>query len=83
MDIRDNLRQLINDKGLIQSVLAERASLTPAKHSSILRKTRKLDANELFDLCHVLEINPEDLARYPSNNAKASTSANYNGMHTA
>lgn len=83
MDIRDNLRQLINDRGLIQSVLAERASLTPAKLSSILRKTRKLDANELFNLCYVLEINPEDLARYPSDDAKVSDSCNHNDLHTA
>lgn len=63
IDVRDGLKKIIAEQGLIQSVVAERAELTPMKLSSILNKKRKLDSNEMFKLCDVLKITPDELKR--------------------
>lgn len=64
VDVRDNLKELIKDKGLIQASIAKRINLSPSTLSMILNKTRRLDANELFDICRALEITPMDLYNY-------------------
>lgn len=64
MDIRENLRAVVSDKGYIQAVIATKANIAPCKLSAILNKSRKLEANELFDLCDALEITPMELKEY-------------------
>ena len=64
MDIRDNLREFIKDKGYSQTKLAAKSNLSGVQLSQILLKKRKLDANELFDLCHAIEITPSELRNY-------------------
>lgn len=65
-DVRENLKAIITNSGYKQTVIAQKAQLTPAKLSGILNKSRKLDANEMFALCEVLEITPEQLLNYKS-----------------
>lgn len=65
-DIRDNLKAVINDKGFIQAVIAHKANISPVKLSQILNKGRKLEANELFDICSAIEMSPTDLSNYKS-----------------
>ena len=65
-DIRLKLRNVIRDKGYIQSVIAKRAGLSPMKLSLILNLERKLEANELFDVCRVIEMTPMELKEYES-----------------
>lgn len=60
-DVRDGLKNLIEERGLIQATVAKKASLTPMKLSAILNKSRRLEANEMFELCNVLDITPEEL----------------------
>ncbi len=50
MDIRDNIRIYIRDKGLTQAILARRAGMTPAKLSAALSGRRGLEANEFIRL---------------------------------
>lgn len=64
IDIRDKLKDVIADKGYIQAVIAKKANMNPSKLSSILNKKRKLEANELFDLCNVIEMTPVELKEY-------------------
>ncbi|MCM1439911.1 MAG: helix-turn-helix domain-containing protein [Roseburia sp.] len=63
-DIRDNLKVVIRDKGYIQAVIAKKANISPCKLSQILNKSRKLEANELFDICEVIEMTPSELRNY-------------------
>lgn len=63
-DVRENLKEIIADGGYKQNVIAQKAQLTAAKLSAILNKSRKLDANEMFTLCEVLGITPEQLLNY-------------------
>lgn len=64
VDIRDNLKQVIEERCCIQASIARRANISPAKLSLILSKNRKLEANELFDLCNALDMTPVELKNY-------------------
>lgn len=63
-DIRDNLKAVIKCKGFVQATIAKKANLAPAKLSQILNKERRLEANELFNLCEALEMTPTELRSY-------------------
>ena len=64
VDIRDKLKAFLWDKGYSQKRVAEMANLSDSKLSAILLKRRKLDANELFDICNAIEITPSELREY-------------------
>lgn len=60
-DVRDRLNAEINISGLRRRIVAERAHLTPQQLSDITSKRRRLDANEMLDLCAAIGITPNDL----------------------
>lgn len=64
MDIRENLKLFITEKGYMKSIIARKSNLTPSQFSNILNKSRKLDANELFDICNTLDITPDELKNF-------------------
>ncbi len=64
-DIRDNLRQIFEDKGLVQAKFAKRVEMTPVQISGILNKKRRLEANELFCFCDALNMSPMEIQEYP------------------
>ena len=61
IDARDGLAREIAARGLKQSYIAEKTGLTNQQLSDIIRKRRKLDANEMFDICSILGVTPNDL----------------------
>ena len=65
-DIRDNLKQMIVNKGLKQSVVAAKSGLTSEQLSNILNRKRQLEAGELFAICDTIGTTPERLLRYSS-----------------
>lgn len=65
-DIRDNLRQIFEDKGLVQAKFAKRLEMTPVQISGILNKKRRLEANELFCFCDALNMSPKEIQDYPA-----------------
>jgi len=60
-DVRDALKDIIEEKGYKRKVIAEKAHLTPYILSSVLNKNRRLDVNELVNICKALEIEPAEL----------------------
>lgn len=66
MDIRENLKNVIEEKGYMQSAIARKSKLSPYKLSMVLNKQRKLDANELFDVCDAIDMTPTELREYKS-----------------
>lgn len=64
-DIRDNLRQIFEDRGLVQAKFAKRVEITPVQISGILNKKRRLEANELFCFCDALNMSPKEIQEYP------------------
>lgn len=64
-DIRDNIRIAMKDRCFLQSSIAAKAHMSPSVLSMILSKKRRLEANELYDLCEAMEISPTELrSRY-------------------
>lgn len=63
-DIRNNLKSVIKDKGYIQAVIAKKANLSAVKFSQILNLERRLEANELFDICAAIDMTPMELKEY-------------------
>ena len=67
-DVRVNLRNVIKDRGYIQGVIARKSNLSATKLSQILKLERKLEANELFDICAAINMTPMELWEYKENN---------------
>lgn len=63
-DVRVKLRNVIKDKGYIQGVIARKSNLSATKLSQILKLERKLEANELFDICEAINMTPMELWEY-------------------
>lgn len=61
MDVRDILAREIEEGCFKQAALACKAGLTEQKLSDIVNKRRKLDANEMFELCKAMRISPDYL----------------------
>lgn len=64
MDVRENLRNAIRDKGYMQSVIAKKANMSPCKLSLIISLNRKMDANEMLAICKAMYMTPTELAEY-------------------
>ncbi len=60
-DVRDNIKFAIQDRCFTQSSIAIKARMSPSTLSMILSKKRRLEANELYDLCEAMEISPTEL----------------------
>lgn len=63
-DIRDQISRIIQDKAYKQSIIAQRAGMSSDQLCAILKKRRKLEANELFRVCDALGMSPEAVAGY-------------------
>ena len=60
-DVRENIKVAMKECCFIQSAIATKANMSPVVLSSILNKKRKLEANELYDLCEAMKISPTEL----------------------
>lgn len=60
-DVRDNIRIAMKERGFTQAAIAEKAHMSPVVLSMVLNKKRRLEANELYDLCEAMEISPTEL----------------------
>lgn len=60
-DVRDILALELKRRGFSQSTIATMAGLTKQQLSDIVNKRRKLDANEMFNLCLAMNIEPNIL----------------------
>lgn len=60
-DARDGIASEIRRRGFKQAAIASMAGLTEQQLSDIVNKRRKLDANEMFNLCLAMDIEPNVL----------------------
>ncbi len=60
-DAREGIAEVIHQRGFKQTVIAQKAGLTPQQLSDIISKRRKMDANEMFALCAALGTSMESL----------------------
>ncbi len=64
MDVRECLKNAIEDLGYKQVSVAEKIGMSEQQISDIVNKRRKLDANEMIDLCNAMNITPDKLLMY-------------------
>lgn len=60
-DVRVVLKGIISSRGFNQAAIARKAGMSPAKLCDILNLRRRLDANEMFNLCNAMEISYSEL----------------------
>lgn len=70
LDVRDCLKPAIDSVGMKYFYVAEKAGITGQKLSDIMAKRRRLEANELINICNVIKITPNDLLGYGIENEK-------------
>lgn len=70
-DIRDNLRLFIKDKGYKQTYIASRCDMKINTFNQVLTKKMRMSADLLFKVCDVLEITPDQLREYKSDEQKS------------
>lgn len=61
VDARDGVREAIARSGMKQIAVAERVGLTERQLCDIVKKRRRLEANEMLKICEVTRITPNDL----------------------
>lgn len=55
-DARDGIAYELRQRGFKQAAVAKMAGLTEQQLSDIIKKRRKMDANEMFLLCEAMRI---------------------------
>lgn len=60
-DVRDILAFELRDRCFMQAAVAKKAGLTEQQLSDVVKKRRKLDANEMFSICKVIGVTPDAL----------------------
>lgn len=76
VDARDGLAAAIAESGYYQKYIAAQVGLTEQQLTDIIKKRRKLDANEMFAICKVLGVTPNDLYRVKKAKTNAEGKAN-------
>ena len=61
MDVRNYIGPAIENAGMKKQAVALRAGLNPQKLCDVIAKRRKLDANELVEICRAINITPNEL----------------------
>ena len=61
--IRRVIREAIDERGMVDKVVAERAGMTSQSLSQFLCGYRKLTATEFIALGRVLDVTPEDVLK--------------------
>lgn len=63
-DVRDQISRIIRDRALKQATIAKRAGLSPVQLCAVLKRRRKLDANEFIQVCNAMGMALDDVAAY-------------------
>lgn len=74
-DARDGIAEEIRRRGFKQAAIAKMAGLTEQQLSDIINKRRKMDANEMFQLCNAMGASMEAMFRPSGDDAGQQESA--------
>lgn len=61
LDIRDVIQPAIEAKGYKQAVVAARCGMSDQQLTDVIKKRRRLEANEMIAICKAIDITPNDL----------------------
>ncbi len=59
--VAENVRKIIDNRGLKQKAVAEKAGYTDQQFSNLLCGRKKIETSDIMKLCKVLEVMPNDL----------------------
>ncbi len=60
MNINARINQIVEQKGIKQTYIAEKTGWSNDKVSKLLRGAQKITAEDFLTLCSVLDLNPSD-----------------------
>lgn len=66
-DVRDVLAYELKERCFAQAAVAKKAGLTEQQLCDVVKKRRKLDANEMFRICTIINVSPDELFRAAQN----------------
>jgi transcriptional regulator with XRE-family HTH domain len=58
-----NIKRIINEKGLKQKFVAEKACFTEQEFSNLLSGRKRFDVTYVIPICKALDVNPNELFR--------------------
>lgn len=61
IDVRDGVKRAIEASGMKSNYVARRMNWSEQQLSDMVNKRRKLDANELFEICNILGKTPTEI----------------------
>lgn len=62
--VNDRISAAVEDSGLKQKFIADKIGISEPSFSAMLSGKRKVDVDEFFGLCMVLNMNPDKLYHY-------------------
>lgn len=62
--VNENVCAAVADSGLKQKFIADRIGVSEPVFSAMLSGRRKIDVDEFFSLCQVLQKTPDELYKY-------------------
>jgi len=64
MNLIDNIKNVINDRGLKKSVIAQKAGISAVTLSHILNEKRPITMKAFVAICGAIDISPDEVLKY-------------------
>lgn len=65
--VAENTRRIINERGLKQKAVGEKAGYTERQFSNILCGRKRIEPDDVKRICDALNVTPNDLYGFTSN----------------
>lgn len=59
--VANNIRKILDDRGLKQKAIAEKAGYSEKQFSNLLCERKKMNPEDILKIAKVLEVTPNDL----------------------
>lgn len=69
MLVYEKVRQYLEERGIRQSFVAEKCSMSTTTFNAMLNGHRKMYAEDLRAICYALEVSPEQFVEYQTDSA--------------
>lgn len=69
MLVYEKVRKYIEERGIRQSFVAEKCSMSATTFNAMLNGHRKMYAEDLRAICYALEVSPEQFVEYQTEHA--------------
>lgn len=64
MQVYEKVRSYIMERGVKQSIIAEKCNISASTFSAMMNGKRKMYAEDLRAICYALEVSPEEFISY-------------------